>query len=229
MTTEHMTSLPAALAKAQAKMGKAIKESANPAFRSKYADLGNVMDACLPALNECGISVVQPFITIDGKFFIETILLHETGERLSCFIPLIVNKHDMQGLGSAMTYARRYGLMCMAGIAPEDDDGNAAAKAAPPPPPQDQEKPKKARPSTGPLPPKDNAHDDMVNAAIVTLTAIGDCGTLPELREQFSAYIPIVRADPRVIDAKDRAKDKLQTPPPRTDDLGGDDIPEDYR
>jgi hypothetical protein len=91
--------------------------------------------------------------------------------------------------------------------------------------PQDQERTKKPRPSTGPLPPKDSAHDEMVKSAIATLTAIGDCGSLAELREQFTAYIPIVRADPRVIDAKDRAKDKLQTPPPRTYDLGGDDIP----
>ena len=124
-----MTSnIAAALAKAQAEMGKAIKESTNPAFRSKYADLGNVMDACLPALNKHNIAVIQPIVSdMDGRF-VKTILIHESGETLECAVPLIVGKNDMQGLGSAITYGRRYGLMSMAGIAPEDDDGNAAAK-----------------------------------------------------------------------------------------------------
>ena len=121
----------AALAKAQSEMGKALKESANPHFRSKYADLGNVMDACLPALNANGIAVVQPFVPGELGHVVKTILYHESGESIECSVPLLLGKQDMQGLGSAITYARRYGLMSMAGIAPEDDDGNAAAKAAP--------------------------------------------------------------------------------------------------
>ena len=134
-----MKTIAAALARAQMNMGKALKQSANPAFRSKYADLGNVMDACLPALNEAGIALIQPTGEDDHGRFVETILIHgESGESLSCRVPLIVAKNDMQGYGSAVTYARRYGLMAMAGIAPEDDDGNAAAKA----PPKDE--PKKA-------------------------------------------------------------------------------------
>ena len=134
-----MKTIAAALARAQMNMGKALKQSANPAFRSKYADLGNVMDACLPALNEAGIALIQPTGEDAHGRFVETILIHgESGESLSCRVPLIVAKNDMQGYGSAVTYARRYGLMAMAGIAPEDDDGNAAAKA----PPKDE--PKKA-------------------------------------------------------------------------------------
>ena len=120
-----------ALAAAQAQMGKAIKDSTNPAFRSRYADLASVMDACLPALNANGVAVYQPTIDDDTGRFVETILAHESGETIRCRVPLIVQKNDMQGYGSAVTYARRYGLMCMAGIAPEDADGNAAAKAAP--------------------------------------------------------------------------------------------------
>lgn len=122
--------ISAALAKAQAEMGKALKDSDNPHFKSKYADLGSVMDACLPALNKYGIAVIQPFVTdeINGRA-VKTVLIHESGETLECAVPLIFGKNDMQGLGSAMTYARRYGLMCMAGIAPEDDDGNAAASS----------------------------------------------------------------------------------------------------
>lgn len=127
-----MKSIAAALATAQINMGKALKQASNPHFRSKYADLGSVMDACLPALNEHGIAVIQPTGEDETGRFVETILIHgESGELLSCRVPLIVSKNDMQGYGSAVTYARRYGLMAMAGIAPEDDDGNAAAKAAP--------------------------------------------------------------------------------------------------
>ena len=134
-----MKSIATALAAAQINMGKALKQASNPHFRSKYADLGSVMDACLPALNERGIAVIQPTGENELGRFVETILIHgESGEQLSCRVPLIVGKNDMQGYGSAVTYARRYGLMAMAGIAPEDDDGNAAAKAAP-----KQEAPKK--------------------------------------------------------------------------------------
>lgn len=136
-------SIAAALANAQLSMGKALKQSTNPHFRQKYADLGNVMDACLPALNEVGIALIQPTGEEDGKRYVETIFIHgESGETLSCRVPLIVSKNDMQGYGSAVTYARRYGLMAMAGIAPEDDDGSAAVKAKP------DQKPDSSRPQT---------------------------------------------------------------------------------
>ena len=124
--------IAAALASAQMEMGKALKSAQNPHFKSKYADLASVVDACMPALNAHGIAVIQPTIDSEDGRFVETILVHgESGEMLNCRVPLIVGKNDMQGYGSAVTYARRYGLMCMAGIAPEDDDGNAASKGAP--------------------------------------------------------------------------------------------------
>jgi hypothetical protein len=209
--TETTNTIAAALAKAQAKMGKALKDSNNPAFRSKYADLGNVMDACLPALNECGISVIQPFRVDDGKYFVETILLHESGDQLSCAIPLLVNKNDMQGLGSAMTYARRYGLMCMAGIAPEDDDGNAAAAA---PPPKQAPKPRDTGPTDAQI-----AHDRAVTDG---QALIESAASLPDLQSVWSNLAKPVQADPRVIAAKDDAKARL-TPKP-ADDLN-DEIP----
>lgn len=123
--TEHK-SIAAALAAAQSQMGKAFKSAENPHFRSKYADLGAVMDACLPALNANGIAVVQPLTETEFGRAVVTRFIHTSGETLECPVPLILGKQDMQGLGSAMTYARRYGLMALAGIAPEDDDGNAA-------------------------------------------------------------------------------------------------------
>lgn len=128
---EHKT-IATALAVAQSNMGKALKSASNPHFKSKYADLASVVDACIPALNDCGIAVIQPTTDDEAGRFVETILIHgESGEVLKCRVPLIVGKNDMQGYGSAVTYARRYGLMSMAGIAPEDDDGNAASKSPP--------------------------------------------------------------------------------------------------
>lgn len=121
-----------ALVKAQMEMGPALKQSNNPHFKSKYADLGNVMEACMPALQAQGIAVIQPTGEDEMGRYVETVFIHAaSGESVSCRTPLIVGKNDMQGYGSAVTYARRYGLMAMAGIAPEDDDGNAAARAAP--------------------------------------------------------------------------------------------------
>lgn len=125
--SEHK-SIAAALAKAQLSMGKALKKANNPHFRKSYADLGNVMDACLEPLNENGIALIQPTGTDEIGPYVKTILIHgESGETLESTVHLILGKKDMQGYGSAVTYARRYGLMAMAGIAPEDDDGNAAA------------------------------------------------------------------------------------------------------
>lgn len=129
--TDHKN-VYAALAAAQAEMGKALKDSSNPAFKSKYADLASVMDACMPALGKHGIAVFQPTFDDDTGRYVKTVFAHVSGEIIECRVPLIVNKNDMQGYGSAVTYARRYGLMGMAGIAPEDDDGNAAAKSPPP-------------------------------------------------------------------------------------------------
>lgn len=131
-----MKGIATALAKAQANMTKALKQADNSHFRSKYADLGNVMDACMPALNEEGIAVIQPTGEDELGLFVETILIHgESGESLSCRVPLLIGKRDMQGYGSAVSYARRYGLLSMAGVAAasDDDDGNAAARNPPKP------------------------------------------------------------------------------------------------
>ena len=118
-----------ALAKAQAEMTNATKDAANPHFKSRYADLASVRAACMPALNRHGIAVIQPYASTEAGEVVKTILIHESGETLECAVPVILGKRDMQGLGSAYTYARRYGLLAMAGIAPDDDDGNAAAQS----------------------------------------------------------------------------------------------------
>lgn len=184
-------SIAAALAAAQMQMGKALKSANNPHFRTKYADLSSVMDACLPSLNAHGIAVIQPTSDDETGRYVETILIHgETGQELRCRVPLIVQKNDMQGYGSAVTYARRYGLMSMAGIAPEDDDGNAASKAAP----------KREQRQTGPS-------DYAIRTARDSLSNADD---LDHLKAIWSDLPKAIQSIPEVIAAKDEQKDALE-------------------
>jgi hypothetical protein len=121
--------IAAAFVKAQSEMGNATKDSSNPYFKSKYADLNSVREACLPALNKFGISVLQPTVQVDGKNFVKTILLHESGETIESLTEILFAKqNDPQAQGSGITYARRYGLQSLVNIGAEDDDGNKAAE-----------------------------------------------------------------------------------------------------
>ena len=123
------TKVAAALVKAQKEFGPALKTSSNPHFKSRYADLAACVEAVVDALNNNGIALTQRVSPCDNGVIVETVFIHESGEIISCG-PLHVpaTKHDAQGYGSALTYARRYSLMAACGIAPEDDDGNAASK-----------------------------------------------------------------------------------------------------
>lgn len=103
------------------------KASTNPAFKSKYADLAGVVEAVVPALNKAGVGVLQ-FPGYDGELVsLATTLLHDSGSSVTATLHLRPSKTDPQGIGSAITYARRYSLLAMTGAAPEDDDGNAAS------------------------------------------------------------------------------------------------------
>jgi len=114
---------------AQMKMGSVTKDATNPFLGKKYADLNSVRQACVPALNEHGIAVLQPTVHVDGKNFVKTILLHKSGETMESFTEIVYSKaNDAQAQGSGITYARRYGLQSLVNIAAEDDDGNAASK-----------------------------------------------------------------------------------------------------
>jgi hypothetical protein len=133
--TEHKNVI-VALCAAQAGMGKVTKGSVNPAFKSRYADLADVVSVVVPALTEQGITMYHTMHREtdhnDQGLVMRTTLAHgATGTDIHCDVPLIVNKNDMQGMKSATTYAKRIGIESLTGIAPEDDDGNAAAKAAP--------------------------------------------------------------------------------------------------
>lgn len=114
-----------ALAKAQSEMKGAIKDGNNPHFKSQYATLASTWEACRDALTKNGLSIIQR-IKEQDRLYIETILAHSSGQWISSECPILMGRQDMQALGSAITYARRYSLMSLVGIAPEDDDGNAA-------------------------------------------------------------------------------------------------------
>ena len=120
------------------------KDNENGGFKgSKYADLATVVAAIVPAMNKAGIAILQS-PAFDGEMVtITTTLLHESGATVTSDLRLRPSKSDPQGVGSAITYGRRYSLLAVAGVAPEDDDGNAASgprqapnepKAAPKPP-----------------------------------------------------------------------------------------------
>lgn len=123
-----LKNLAGALCKAQAEMEGAKKDALNPHFRNKYADLASVWEAIRGPLTKNGLSVVQLLRSVQGGVEVETILLHSSGERISDVFAMPASKADAQGYGSAATYARRYALMALVGVAPEDDDGNAASK-----------------------------------------------------------------------------------------------------
>jgi Tfp pilus assembly protein PilZ len=123
-----MKEIAKALLEAQKEMGNATKDSSNPFFKSKYADLNSIREACMPSLNKYGIVVLQPTVFIDGKNFIQTILLHESGQQIDCLTEIIYSKqNDAQSQGSGITYARRYGLQSLINVGAEDDDGNKAS------------------------------------------------------------------------------------------------------
>jgi hypothetical protein len=122
--------LAAALCKAQAEMEGAKKDATNPHFKTNYADLASVWAAIREPLTKNGLAVVQLLRSIQGGVEVETILLHSSGQQISDVFAVPATKNDAQGYGSAATYARRYALMAMVGVAPEDDDGNGAVGPA---------------------------------------------------------------------------------------------------
>ena len=130
-----MKQIASALVKAQKAFGPALKTATNPHFRSKYANLSACIEAVIDALNDNGIALLQQNHPCDNGVIVETVFLHESGESLHCGqLHVPASKHDAQGYGSALTYARRYSLMAACGIAPEDDDGNAASTKVDPRP-----------------------------------------------------------------------------------------------
>jgi len=124
----ELNELAAALAKAQAAIKGAAKDAENPHFKSKYADLASIWEACRSPLATNGLSIVQmPGYDAEGQIAsLTTWLLHSSGQYMTSTAHAPVDKTNAQGIGSALTYLRRYALAAFVSVAPEDDDGEAA-------------------------------------------------------------------------------------------------------
>ena len=125
-SSDQINELATALAKAQGELENASKSSTNPHFRSKYADLAEVLNTVRPVFARHGLSITQFPSFESGVVSVETRLMHSSGQWLSGVISAPVSKQDAQGVGSATTYCRRYSLAAVAGVAQEDDDANSA-------------------------------------------------------------------------------------------------------
>lgn len=123
--------LATALVKARRAMGAATKSATNPHFKTKYADLAAVVEACMEHLLANGIVPLQQSEPTHDGVLMRTTLLHESGEWVASKLFLPATKQDPQAYGSAITYARRYGLAAIVCLATEDDDGEAMRTPAP--------------------------------------------------------------------------------------------------
>ena len=195
--SDSIKELATALAKAQAEMKNAPRAAANSFYKSKYADLAGIWDVARGPLTKHGLSIVQTTRAgEDGKPIVETFLLHESGEWISGEMKMnpvrqtkgegFVAADDPQAIGSAITYARRYGLAAIAGVATEDDDGNAA---------------------TGRTDAEEDSRPTAVALDAVILKKIEDAKTLPELSDAWNKIPVGVRRG--YAAAKDTAKARI--------------------
>lgn len=125
--SETIGALAKALAKAQGEIKSAVKDATNPFFRSNYADLPSVVKACKASLAANDIAYIQTTDFLESETWLETILAHSSGEWVSGRYPVRPVKNDPQGMGSAITYARRYALASMVGVVAENEDDDAEA------------------------------------------------------------------------------------------------------
>ena len=197
--SEQINELATALAKAQGQMAGAKKESDNPFFKSKYADLAAVVEAIRGPFAEHGLSYVQLPTECEGEeVAVETMLMHSSGQWITSRTVVPVTKKDAQGYGSALTYARRYGLQAIAGVAAEDDDGNAAASAKP------ARRPREVAPTPGVVPLAQAEHEAARNFPDEPL--VPDVPPLSE-EEQRGLLLAQIKgcADKMKLTPKDRA------------------------
>lgn len=126
MQSESIAALAAALSKAQGAITGALKDSSNPFFKSKYADLASCWDACRAQLSANGLAVIQTTDLVDGRSVLVTTLAHSSGEWIKSITPILTKDDSPQAQGSGITYARRYALAAIVGLAQIDDDAEAA-------------------------------------------------------------------------------------------------------
>jgi len=123
--SESIVELAKALVATQATLTAAKKRSDNPFFHSSYADLATIWEVCRKPLSSNGLAVIQTTDIVNDQIILETTLLHISGQWISGKLAIKPVKPDPQGIGSAITYARRYALAAMIGITAEDEDDDA--------------------------------------------------------------------------------------------------------
>lgn len=187
-----------AFVSAQRSMEAVKKASSNEHFKTRYADLSALVEAVVPALNEAGIGEMQ-FPAFDGEWVhITTMLIHESGSSVSMVLSLRPSKSDPQGVGSAITYGRRYSLLSITGTAPEDDDGNAASG-----------------PRQEPLPPKASVAVTAAQTAITMANSRDELKVWRTANSDMLASMPTIEADAIVKSFNERwaALAQLSAPP----------------
>ena len=168
--SESIKELATALSKAQYQFDGAAKNAKNPHFKSDFANLQSIWEAISEPLHDNGLRVIQSSDVIDGQMILETTLAHSSGEWISGRYPLNPTKNDPQGLGGAVTYARRYALAAIFGVYQVDDDANDASSKPKPPkhnPPTKQQMTPQASPKMTPLDPIDSMDRGQLASAIL--------------------------------------------------------------
>jgi len=192
-TSESIDMLAGALAKAQGEMTPAAKDSTNPHFKSKYADLASAWEAARGPCSRNGLAVIQGFEPgPDKSLIIWTRLAHSSGQWIESILVFYPIDQKPQTLGSCITYGRRYALMAILGIAPDDDDdGNMASRAPaprpiPPPPPRPT-----PPPIPRPLPPSPTpVLDEFYGVALFDVAIDDHKNGFKELMRSRFDYVP---------------------------------------
>lgn len=149
--SETITELAGALAKAQGQIEDASKGSENPYFKSRYADLAAVRAVIREPLAVNDLAIIQAPRTVTGGAEVETMLVHKSGEFISETLFMPAGKADPHGYASAITYARRIGIMSLLALASYDDDGNTAVDSV------KEQAPQKSKPSADVMAAANNA------------------------------------------------------------------------
>lgn len=126
--SENIADISAAISAMQAEVGNTSKNSANPFFKSKYSDLAEVLNVLRPVLSKNGLALTQHPSYADKICHVTTLLSHSSGQWMQSCVSAPIVKDDPQGVGSSISYCRRYAAAAICGVAQEDDDGNAASK-----------------------------------------------------------------------------------------------------
>jgi len=153
--SETIGDLAKALAAAQGEMSAAAKDATNPHFKTRYADLASIMDACRGPLAKHGLAVTQlPGRGDDGAVTLTTVLMHASGQHIGSTVGARPAQENPQVVGSILTYLRRYALASVVGVVSDDDDGEAASHHARSAPARPVEPPRQAHPTATPAAPQ---------------------------------------------------------------------------